>query len=417
MIPALLIAYSALVDPLINFNLDAGFKYGGIQVADESKARGLTRILMPALLALSLTLALMARPVVSRNLRIIAMPAIAFLVLALVSALWSRSASTTLNLAAYQAILYSTLLCSVAVADNVQRVIHWLLLAFAVVVMANLVAIVSIPGTEIGHAGIYPHKNTLGSAAGCAFIIGLFSLRDGRLFSRSAALFTTLGAVVMIWASDSKTATALVFAAPAMAIATYVTVRLTGLGTLASLTLLALAGCSAIILIGTTQDLVLDDYLRLGFGDPTFTGRTYIWGFIYDHVQNAPILGNGYRGFWGLDGASPQYGSEIEFIRTIGSSHNGFLEIALDLGIAGSVLLITLILMTIHMIGKQFASSTAHGLMFLSLAFFVIGRNGMESVILWSSFFDNLLFLLVGMLAACRMQPAYRPAPSFGAAR
>ena len=39
--PALLISYSALIDPLINFDLSQGFVFGGQHLADESKSSAL----------------------------------------------------------------------------------------------------------------------------------------------------------------------------------------------------------------------------------------------------------------------------------------------------------------------------------------------------------------------------------------
>lgn len=68
--------------------------------------------------------------------------------------------------------------------------------------------------------------------------------------------------------------------------------------------------------------------------DLTLTGRTEIWGDVIKKIQERPLQGYGFSSFWAQ---SPE-----DILRTFGwlppNAHNGFLDLALDLGITGLLL-------------------------------------------------------------------------------
>jgi O-antigen ligase len=71
--------------------------------------------------------------------------------------------------------------------------------------------------------------------------------------------------------------------------------------------------------------------------DATFTGRTEIWKFAIDHVAQRPITGYGFATFWGTD--QVVYGmSGATWANTAAHAHNGYLDLALTIGIPGAVL-------------------------------------------------------------------------------
>jgi len=63
--------------------------------------------------------------------------------------------------------------------------------------------------------------------------------------------------------------------------------------------------------------------------DSTLTGRTEIWAGIVPDFFNHPILGHGFSGFW-----TPARTSANQ----VGQAHNGYLEVSLELGLAGLLL-------------------------------------------------------------------------------
>jgi exopolysaccharide production protein ExoQ len=73
--------------------------------------------------------------------------------------------------------------------------------------------------------------------------------------------------------------------------------------------------------------------------DATLTGRTAIWHQVLHSIALHPWLGYGYDAFWrGMQGPSLQISASVHFV--VVHAHNGFLEILLELGIAGFALLL-----------------------------------------------------------------------------
>jgi len=71
--------------------------------------------------------------------------------------------------------------------------------------------------------------------------------------------------------------------------------------------------------------------------DATLSGRTAIWAQVMQCIGLRPWFGYGYGAFWrGMEGPSSQISAAVHFI--VVHAHNGFLEIALELGAAGLVL-------------------------------------------------------------------------------
>lgn len=71
--------------------------------------------------------------------------------------------------------------------------------------------------------------------------------------------------------------------------------------------------------------------------DSTLTGRTSIWSQVAHFIGQRPLFGYGYDAFWrGMQGPSFQVAAAVHFV--VAHAHNGFLEIALELGAAGLLL-------------------------------------------------------------------------------
>lgn len=80
--------------------------------------------------------------------------------------------------------------------------------------------------------------------------------------------------------------------------------------------------------------------------DPTFTGRTSIWAFAVEALSQRPWTGFGYESFWGTpiakQAANPYY---LDWdVRGIVHGHNGYLDIALSMGIPALICAIFVII-------------------------------------------------------------------------
>jgi exopolysaccharide production protein ExoQ len=130
--------------------------------------------------------------------------------------------------------------------------------------------------------------------------------------------------------------------------------------------------------------------------DLTLTGRTDIWPAVILKIQERPWLGYGFSGFWhGIQGES------ADIIRTlrwgVPDSHNGFLDLALQLGLVGSMVFLLIIWITliksVALVKAKFCSEYLWPIILLSYAFLV---NFSESTLLsQNSFFWILLSSIV----------------------
>ena len=84
--------------------------------------------------------------------------------------------------------------------------------------------------------------------------------------------------------------------------------------------------------------LVAPDMLLGVIGkDATLTGRTDIWVQLGQAIEKKPALGYGYLAFWGLD-SEPRYWLERAVDWNAPSGHNGWLDLAISLGVVGVII-------------------------------------------------------------------------------
>ena len=72
--------------------------------------------------------------------------------------------------------------------------------------------------------------------------------------------------------------------------------------------------------------------------DLTFTGRTDVWQFVSERLTQRPLTGFGFAAFWGTPEVVYGMGQNEVWANTAGHAHNGYLDLALTVGIPGAVL-------------------------------------------------------------------------------
>ena len=128
--------------------------------------------------------------------------------------------------------------------------------------------------------------------------------------------------------------------------------------------------------------------------DATLTGRTDIWNAVLEVGPRDPLLGRGYGSFWIGDTAAEVWRKPYIYAH-IQQSHNGYLDIYLELGILGLALLSCLICSVYRNSLVTLASHFEYGTMRMILLFVILVHNIAESSfgrpvhLLW------FLFLLV----------------------
>ena len=217
------------------------------------------------------------------------------------------------------------------------------LLAFALGIPAVLSVIVALvlPGygistIEYGSAwvGVYGNKNGFGRAMALAMVVFVLLALDVKRHRKLAWLGAAgaLGLVVLARAAASL----VVSAALLGLIPLFRSLRWRFTTTVGVWTICILLGAILLTLFVSNAEPVLAVIGR----DVTLTGRTQIWAAVMSSIADHPWLGYGFNAFW-----QEWSGPSATVLEAVGweapHSHNGFLDLWLDLGLLG---LITLIL-------------------------------------------------------------------------
>jgi O-antigen ligase len=178
--------------------------------------------------------------------------------------------------------------------------------------------------------GVFSHKNDASAAMVIFIFTGLFA---ARMRNAGIGVIVIALALPFLYFTHSKTSLAslpIVYCVSlAMAHARRPAV---GVG-LALFVLL----CLNMISIGSIYLTPIHSLVDSIMSDPSFTGRADVWKFAEDAVAQRPVTGYGFSAFWGTD--KVVYGmSGIGWANTASHAHNGYLDLALTVGIPGSLL-------------------------------------------------------------------------------
>jgi O-antigen ligase len=99
-----------------------------------------------------------------------------------------------------------------------------------------------------------------------------------------------------------------------------------------------------VLTVGSVASPAIASFVNLLPIDPTFTGRTDIWEFALAGFFARPILGYGYGAFWNNTANQTAIASASEWASDASHSHNGYLELALTIGLPGLILAMLVLL-------------------------------------------------------------------------
>ena len=139
-------------------------------------------------------------------------------------------------------------------------------------------------------------------------------------------------------------------------------------------------------------------YLILNFGlnmngsmaqavgkDPTMTDRTKIWAFVLGMHTN-PLVGTGYQSFW--LGPRLDYFWMHSGLGHLNEAHNGYLEVYLELGLLGVIVLLGFLFAGYRAICKGLTSRSDLAILalatWLTLLFYNMSEAAFENGLLWT---------------------------------
>jgi O-antigen ligase len=183
-----------------------------------------------------------------------------------------------------------------------------------------------------GWRGVFTHKNELGTKMGIALLVFTSLLWESRKNRMMHVFFLFLGVALLVL-SSSMTSTIVV--ALTLSIGWYVKLRLRPVQKVAlGATVLLVVFAAGVFLQGR-----MDSVFALVGRNATLTGRIPLWQFSAGAVLQRPLLGAGWDAFW--------FSREADNIRNqinwaAPHAHNGFIEVALNIGLIGMVLFLIL---------------------------------------------------------------------------
>jgi len=185
--------------------------------------------------------------------------------------------------------------------------------------------------------GIYNQKNVLGRLMALGAVVFFFlALGDRRYRLVKWGGFGL--SLALLWLSDAKTA--LVILLVILVLLPFGRILREAYTIAVPILIVGILGCvSALIWFSGNAASTLAALDR----DVTLTGRTDLWAIVLEKIAERPLLGYGYNAFWlGWEGESSQVWLALSPF-TLGfeptHAHNGILDLWLDLGFFGVLLL------------------------------------------------------------------------------
>ena len=315
--------------------------------ADASSAGGnlFNQLLVPATF-LAVCMLVRAYRIPTRRLWQVLVPMAPFLLVIMLSTVWSDYPELTIRRASNELLQAVALALLAACFSSPKAMLAVLFRGFLIITFLNLLSYAIFPEsiTDLGFAGIHGHKNTAGQFFVVALPVYLLGTLDKEISgNRLLGWFGLISGIAMLVATQSKTSVgAIVFGLSLLLLSRALSRNQTLRTSLLLLFLLALL-CAIAVTISLGPSQLLDMLI----GDPTLTGRDQIWRFAIGKFDTDPFLGVGYGAIW-------QVGLEIQLaLRSMdlylvfNEAHNGYLEVAAQLGIVGVVCLLIFLVRTL----------------------------------------------------------------------
>lgn len=372
--------------------------------ADYSEGSALTQVLLFSIYLVSVMLMTIHPP---RQLMRAFRPALLWLLplLAMLSVLWSDAPTISFRRAA--ALLGSSIFGLYLATRYPLRTLLRLLLAVSIIAISlSFLVAFALPAYAIDTVGdwqgVFGQKNQLGQFMALSAIVWLLYVVSVKRH-RFLIGFGVLSVVLVVL---SRSATAIVLLVTLVAV--MILIRLWRLHySIALPILMVVTIAGGYLLVGVASNPGGATHL-LG-KDPGLTGRTQLWGLVWQMIRARSWFGYGYGGFWlGFQGPSAPVWRATGWNPP--SAHNGFLDLLLDLGIVGLLIFVPVIVVALR---NAFALARRGRMMdsafpLLFLIFFLIS-NITESFLVAYNTLSWVLFVALTIQLHLWWQEEHRP--------
>jgi exopolysaccharide production protein ExoQ len=331
-------------------------------------------------------------------------PALLCCWLYLAVAMWSHRWAIDPELSIRRSVLTMMIMVSVVAATlatrDLSRLVNMIFWWFGLIVIINIGALLTLPPTVLGHAGIYPHKNDFGGLVAIIVLACVHQLAAGTGFARLAAILMLPVSVWFLIAAQSKTSLALGLGVPLMAFGFAWLARF-GRVSPGIAVPVVFGGVYFVYAFGVSSGFWdFEATAILIFGDPTLTQRTDIWAFALKKIPEQLWFGYGFEGFWGAGPESPGVREGPGFVARVLQAHNGYINVALLSGMVGLGIMSGMIVFALHVAGRVARLDLALGTYILSVLIFCMLYNLFETSFFRSYNVVNIMMIFVIGLSA-----------------
>jgi exopolysaccharide production protein ExoQ len=382
-VPLLGLAYATLIQPLLTFHLNAGQDDLDLAInARSAESNPVNQLFWLSLLAIAVVIfwrrLKLIRDVASQPAGLLIC---LYLAVALLSTAWSPVPSIALRRWVLQVVVVLCGLFGTYLAQDRTAVARASARLMCGVALVNLpIVLFQGAGRLGGSLGIYSNKNLLGlmMVVAIAFIVYGIAAASSR-FERFVLGVAVAGATISLVLSDSVTSIALVPLCLILAAILLLLSRMLRMP-LALLLLVTLLSLACVLVTYFACGGSWNAILLTLFGDATFSGRTEIWAFVSDAIRDRPLQGSGYASFWGTGQNSRVMETAPGFIVALLQAHNGYLDVLVELGAIGFILLLAIVAACFRLLDyRQGARAVSLRWLLLSLMLFAVTHNLMES--------------------------------------
>lgn len=357
----------------------------------------------PALASITIALAFYNRGLLDQGFRR-SLPIVSYglyMALAAASITWAYAPEPAFSRFMVQLLAGIIILLPYALPIDTSRTIQRLHICAFIAVAINAVYVLTTPPSPIGHPGYFIHKQELGMLCGSAIVLAAHELfqRGWRQWLAAISICLTFW---VIFESQSKGSLAILFAASTLAVAILICCKLFR-------TTPAFVVGGLVVGFEILSRFWTDPVRRIAwilYGDPTVTGRTYIWDFINYQISHRGWFGWGFHSYWGVPDSPHNQASG--FIKDMISSHSGYLELRLETGAVGYWIFLVFIYASLHLIERVRRKEPIRAWVLLALSMYVILINLLESV--WLQLVPLWMLYLVVVGETLRFSLSEKPA-------
>ncbi|ODU68633.1 MULTISPECIES: O-antigen ligase [unclassified Novosphingobium] len=346
------------------------------------------------------------RPAEWRRLIAVPIPLVVALGWCWLSLSWSIDPSVALRRMILTTLVIWIIFVSVRQIGSALTV-NILRIALCVTLFANFVTVALFPDFGIHQAnaigdkelvgswrGIMMHKNFAGEVSALLIPLLIFDAPRKWLWPRVAGI---VAAAVFLYFSHSKTSLGLIGVA---VLAGFAFERLPARRRVYVIPLLMVVFAAAALL----NDLYSNPLEALLRDPEAVTGRSSVWRALLAYLNDHLWLGSGYGSFWNVGPISPIFKYAKGWITELANGHNGFLDLAVQIGVPGALLVVaSVIVVPLVQVFSDHRLKAQRVAIVIAFIMFAFMHNTTES-----SLFDRDVIMQVMLMFALALIPALK---------